>query len=227
MLLIAARTCDFPTLTGSPQTGAKVCQQLRDLTIRLLQPLSHSADGEAFDNDDGKSAAQAGRVDQVATYINLATLASASEHKGASIKWWSAAWCLARELKLGKELAELPESERAAGTPPADGDALDEHDLLRNTAGLVTGYGGCFTPLIGIQLSATIGLLSCSMPIVSNYYNQWMMKLGRMATSRALPRTLRVPAFHAPVRGSGTSGPRLSVGATASLDFFTANDYSG
>ncbi|KAI9723967.1 MAG: hypothetical protein M1812_000685 [Candelaria pacifica] len=45
-----------------------------------------------------------GTLDDVATYINLATVISASEYKAASLRWWNAAWSLARELKLGREL---------------------------------------------------------------------------------------------------------------------------
>lgn len=43
-------------------------------------------------------------LDDVVTYIHLATVVSASEYKGASLRWWNAAWSLARELKLGREL---------------------------------------------------------------------------------------------------------------------------
>ncbi|KAM0510496.1 hypothetical protein ACHAQF_000167 [Verticillium nonalfalfae] len=62
----------------------------------------------------------AGKLDDVITYIHLATVVSASEYKGASLRWWNAAWSLARELKLGRE---LPPSMRPMG--PVDGDDGD------------------------------------------------------------------------------------------------------
>ena len=43
-------------------------------------------------------------IDDVATYLNLGVVTSASEYKAASLRWWNAAWSLARELKLGREL---------------------------------------------------------------------------------------------------------------------------
>ena len=44
-------------------------------------------------------------VDILATYIHLATVVSASERKAASLRWWNAAWSLARELKFGREVS--------------------------------------------------------------------------------------------------------------------------
>jgi hypothetical protein len=52
----------------------------------------------------GAQSSATGAVDDVATYVHLATVVSASEYKGASMRWWTAAWSLARELKLGREL---------------------------------------------------------------------------------------------------------------------------
>ncbi|CAK7272825.1 hypothetical protein SEPCBS57363_005343 [Sporothrix epigloea] len=55
-------------------------------------------------NAMGGAFGAAGTIDDVATYIHLATVVSASEYKGASLRWWNAAWSLARELRLGREL---------------------------------------------------------------------------------------------------------------------------
>ena len=52
-----------------------------------------------------------GLLDNVATYIHLAVIVSASEYKAASMRWWNAAWTLARELKLARELSGAAESE--------------------------------------------------------------------------------------------------------------------
>ncbi len=60
--------------------------------------------GQSSIHPDENPAHLTGSLDDVATYINLATVISASEHKAASLRWWNSAWSLARELKLGREL---------------------------------------------------------------------------------------------------------------------------
>jgi hypothetical protein len=73
----------------------------------------------------------------VVTYIHLATVVSASEYKGASLRWWNAAWSLARELKLGRELppSRPPMRDDASCI---DDDGMDENDLYRNNPDFVT-----------------------------------------------------------------------------------------
>jgi hypothetical protein len=51
-------------------------------------------------------------LDDIATYLHLGVVTSASEYKAASLRWWNAAWSLARELKLGRELPPDPATER-------------------------------------------------------------------------------------------------------------------
>lgn len=58
-----------------------------------------------------------GGIDDICTYTNLAVVISASEYKAASLRWWNAAWSLARELKLGKELPVTPPPEDDADAP--------------------------------------------------------------------------------------------------------------
>ena len=58
----------------------------------------------------GSERGATGALDDVATYIHLATVVSASEYKAASLRWWNAAWSLARELKLGRELPPNPDA---------------------------------------------------------------------------------------------------------------------
>jgi hypothetical protein len=65
-----------------------------------------------------------GGLDDVATYMHLAIVISASEYKAASLRWWNAAWSLARELKLGKEVPVTPPPE-----PNDDEDAQGELDM--------------------------------------------------------------------------------------------------
>lgn len=163
MLWVAAQTSDASFLTSVPSARSKTCQKLLELTVGLLNPLIHTpsghpspgsspvADGVALgglgvalpgtismDALSGETGAfgAAGNLDDVITYIHLATVVSASEYKGASLRWWNAAWSLARELKLGRE---LPPS-----TPPMNHDGvelegdMDEHDLYRNSSNFVT-----------------------------------------------------------------------------------------
>ncbi|KAL1311777.1 hypothetical protein AAFC00_001861 [Neodothiora populina] len=134
MLWVAAQTSESSFLTSPPSARGRICQQLLELTISLLRPLIHTpAEGVSsqsmnpvingvalggfgvalqtarHDNESGTMGAT-GALDDVATYVNLATVVSASEYKGASLRWWNAAWSLARELKLGRELPPNPET---------------------------------------------------------------------------------------------------------------------
>ncbi|KKA27921.1 hypothetical protein TD95_003805 [Thielaviopsis punctulata] len=147
MLWVAAQTSDAQLLTSVPSARGKICQKLLELTVNLLKPLIHTTgdtagngptmDGVAaalgslgvalpgsisMDALSGESGAfgAAGSVDDVVTYIHLATVVSASEYKGASLRWWTAAWSLARELKLGRELPPLSHVSRPE--TDADGD---------------------------------------------------------------------------------------------------------
>ncbi|KAJ5654229.1 Xylanolytic transcriptional activator xlnR [Penicillium lividum] len=125
MLWVAAQTSEAAFLTSPPSARGRVCQKLLELSVGLLRPLIHGpATGEASPNyaanmvingvalgGFGVSMDQLGAqssatcaVDDVATYVHLATVVSASEYKAASMRWWTAAWSLARELKLGREL---------------------------------------------------------------------------------------------------------------------------
>ena len=164
MLWVAAQTSDAPLLSSSPSARTKICQRLLELTVRLLKPLIHTPMGESYSTSNvgmgavglgGLGIASSGSVsmdaltgeygafgaaghfDDVATYAHLATVVSASEYKGASLRWWNAAWSLARELKLGRELP--PNEPRPShANNEADHPGLDEHDTCRNSSGFVT-----------------------------------------------------------------------------------------
>ncbi|KAL1952946.1 hypothetical protein VTO42DRAFT_3930 [Malbranchea cinnamomea] len=147
MLWVAAQTSDAAFLTSPPSARGRVCQKLLELTIGLLKPLVHGpAPGETSPNyaanmvingvalggfgvsmdQLGAESSATGAIDDVATYIHLATVVSASEYKAASIRWWSAAWSLARELKLGRELPPDPSQPGADGIPGTDHDGDTE-----------------------------------------------------------------------------------------------------
>lgn len=129
MLWVAAQTSDAAFLTSPPSARGRICQKLLEVTISLLRPLVHGpTPGETSPNYSanavingvalggfgvsvdtlGPQSGATGTIDDVATYIHLATVVSASEHKAASLRWWNAAWSLARELKLNRELPVNP-----------------------------------------------------------------------------------------------------------------------
>ncbi|EPE02224.1 transcriptional activator xlnr [Ophiostoma piceae UAMH 11346] len=102
-------------------------------TISMEAALAHAAaaveDARAASADDANANISsnsgafgaAGTVDDVVTYMHLATVVSASEYKGASLRWWNAAWCLARELKLGREVIAHGTIIRQSMEQPHDG----------------------------------------------------------------------------------------------------------
>ncbi|RSL73276.1 Xylanolytic transcriptional activator xlnR [Fusarium duplospermum] len=159
MLWVAAQTSDAPFLASTPSSRAKTCQKLLELTVYLLRPLIHTTSGDApspaadgvalgglgvampgsisLDALTGESGpfGAAGSLDDVITYIHLAVVVSASEYKGASMRWWTAAWGLARELKLGRELPVGP-SPTSQETSAMDTETGDDQD--GNSGGYVT-----------------------------------------------------------------------------------------
>lgn len=133
MLWSAAWTSDARALTSPPSARARMCQKLLNLCIFLLNPLIHgerlgkgAPDAERngvskahpmgvqemLIDDDVPVKISSGTVDDVATYMHIAIVISASEDKGASLRWWTAAWNLAKELRLGRELGHNARSMR-------------------------------------------------------------------------------------------------------------------
>lgn len=150
MLWIAAQTSDAAFLTSPPSARGRVCQKLLELTVGLLKPLIHGpASGEGSPNypanmvingvalggfgvsmdQVGSESGATGALDDVATYIHLATVVSASEYKAASMRWWNAAWSLARELKLGRELPPNPPQGGQMHGEDADADGDVDLDM--------------------------------------------------------------------------------------------------
>ena len=145
MLWVAAQTSDAAFLTSPPSARGRICQKLLELTVGLLRPLIHGpAAGETSPNyaanmvingvalggfgvsmdQLGAQSSATGAVDDVATYVHLATVVSASEYKAASMRWWTAAWALARELRLGRELPPNGPNSRQDGEG-RDGDMAE------------------------------------------------------------------------------------------------------
>ncbi|KAJ5305872.1 hypothetical protein PENANT_c015G11285 [Penicillium antarcticum] len=131
MLWVAAVDDRAFSLSISPLQRRKICQFLCALIIRLLRPLIHVAfkdqEGSPPENvnaaqdfsaaaayhpfegvgDDKGLVGPAGSLDDVITYIHVASIISSSEQKAASMRWWHAAFTLARELKLNQEMEVL------------------------------------------------------------------------------------------------------------------------
>lgn len=142
-MLWAAAETGGPDMLSWPHTKRKnVGRKLYVLTIQLLRPLIHVDMGCAHwsgENGDTRSACPSnlpkqmdvsresfseqmpftenqGTLDDVITYIHVAAITSASEHKAASMRWWHAAFSLARELKLNKESITTTANYLASGT---------------------------------------------------------------------------------------------------------------
>jgi hypothetical protein len=168
MLWVIAQTSDAAFLTAPPSSRGRICQRLLELTVGLLKPLIHGPAGTetspnfsntvingvalgglgvampgsvgsgGLNGETGGAFGAAGTLDDVVTYIHLATVVSASEYKGASLRWWNAAWSLARELKLGRELPQNPmpqQSGEVVNDVDAEGEADDD---VPNQSGMIT-----------------------------------------------------------------------------------------
>ncbi|PYI36049.1 C6 transcription factor [Aspergillus indologenus CBS 114.80] len=148
MLWVAALDDRAFALPISPPQRKKICQFLCALTIRLLRPLIHvsfkdsegaTASEAAYaglgpegppttvhhpfeaGGDDRGLVGPAGSLDDVITYIHVASIISSSEQKAASMRWWHAAFTLARELKLNQEIEVVPneDSHHTDGSSPS------------------------------------------------------------------------------------------------------------
>ncbi|KAI9862206.1 MAG: hypothetical protein M1824_001587 [Vezdaea acicularis] len=137
MLWLAAQTSDAPALTSSATARSSICKRLLETTISLLGPLvynsSNAADADVSDSAaivQGQGSTAAGSLDDVVTYIHLATVTSSSGMKPTSLRWWSAAFTLACELGLNKETASSSQ-----GHDDSRDDADDEQDEEEDAEG--------------------------------------------------------------------------------------------
>lgn len=91
ILLVSVHTTDHPSIKLSISKGQDIGTKFLDLTLSYLV--------ERFT----PTCTTIGDLDDVITYIHLGIVTSASERKGASMKWWDTAKNLARYLKLNQE----------------------------------------------------------------------------------------------------------------------------
>ncbi|KAF1817322.1 hypothetical protein P152DRAFT_15310 [Eremomyces bilateralis CBS 781.70] len=123
LLWIGAHTSDASELSSPPNARRKLTEKLLDLFLELLRPNRTSllpVSGSYFEErlpggflsspvpgrEENISSLADTTLDDVITYIHLATVVSASEFKASSIRWWNVAWSLARELGLNREVVE-------------------------------------------------------------------------------------------------------------------------
>ncbi|KAL3459241.1 fungal-specific transcription factor domain-containing protein [Aspergillus heterothallicus] len=134
MLWVAALDDRAFALPISQHYRRQICQFLHSLAIHLLKPLTHTPwEGPRKSTSDnpvflGTESAgpplfahrptmtgsgqgmefPRGTIDDVITYMHIASIFSASEEKALSMRWWYAAFSLARELKLNREIEAVP-----------------------------------------------------------------------------------------------------------------------
>ena len=153
MLCVAAATDCDEMLSWPHRRLQSVRSKLYMLTIQLLKPLVHVDYGHpAVSQEDGgrggtvpecaptknnqdylmadaTSLHEQGTLDDIVTYIHIAAVTSASERKAASMRWWHAAFTLARELKLHVEVSPkatfFPQQRSTSTTLGPQGAAID------------------------------------------------------------------------------------------------------
>lgn len=99
ILYVSAHACNHPLMTSAPDFKARLTSKLLDRLMSYMRPWKNDNSHE-YD------------LDEIIAYINVGIVSSASEFKGSSLRWWAIAWCMARVLKLNKEIPSLEEEAR-------------------------------------------------------------------------------------------------------------------
>lgn len=127
MLFVAALSDKALGLFTGPEERDRICKYLSLLTYRLLNPSRHEPllsqedlglppnyiTTTGWTNQELQRALDPQStidclpitwgVDYIITFIHVSSVISGSEKKAASIRWWNAAFSLARDLKLNQE----------------------------------------------------------------------------------------------------------------------------
>ncbi|RDW83464.1 hypothetical protein BP5796_04955 [Coleophoma crateriformis] len=122
MLWLSAQTADIPVLNVSIARRKYVRRKLLEMTTKLLRPLNEvSLDTDFLQSHNGSFATptsdesnarlrqengSVNALDEIMAYVHLAMVTSASEFKGASLRWWNLAFSLAREARLYQEFPD-------------------------------------------------------------------------------------------------------------------------
>ncbi|KAL2837553.1 putative C6 transcription factor [Aspergillus pseudoustus] len=126
MLWVAALENGVFSLPISPPQRQKLCRFLGDLAMSLLKPWNQNpANYRGAESDSHR------HLDEVIAYIHIASIISSSEQKGASMRWWHAAFSLARELKLNQEITAISDMDSRPWTPRRSGNF---HSSIINVA---------------------------------------------------------------------------------------------
>ncbi|EXJ74296.1 uncharacterized protein A1O5_02592 [Cladophialophora psammophila CBS 110553] len=126
MLFVAAFSDKALGLFSGPEEKDRVCKYLSLLTYRLLNPARYEpllrqedlglppifGPDSGWSNDDLRRALdipndtfpESWGMDYIIAFIHVSSVISGSEKKAASIRWWSVAFNLARDLKLNEEV---------------------------------------------------------------------------------------------------------------------------
>lgn len=99
ILYVSAHVCNHPLMTSTPDFKSGLTSKLLDRLMSYMRPWRNDNSHE-YD------------LDEIIAYINVGVVSSASEFKGPSMRWWAVAWCMARVLKLNKEIPHMPEETR-------------------------------------------------------------------------------------------------------------------
>lgn len=99
ILYVSAHVCNHPLITSAPDFKAGLTSKLLDRLMSYMRPWRNDNSHE-YD------------LDEIIAYINVGVVSSASEFKGSSMRWWAIAWCMARVLKLNKEIPAMEEETR-------------------------------------------------------------------------------------------------------------------
>lgn len=138
MLWLSAQTANIPPLNDSIARRKYVRRKLLQLTTSLLKPLNEVSLSDnlqrrrpnpSHHSTNGAENPQSGPgvnhgLDEIMAYVHLAMVTSASDFKGASLRWWNIAFSLVREAKLYLELPDHKEGEAdftatsLPGSPP-------------------------------------------------------------------------------------------------------------
>ncbi|KIW23316.1 uncharacterized protein PV07_11525 [Cladophialophora immunda] len=126
MLFVAAFSDKALGLFSGPEEKDRVCKYLSLLTYRLLNPARYEpllrqedlglppifGSESGWSNDDllraldipNDTFPESWGMDYIIAFIHVSSVISGSEKKAASIRWWSVAFNLARDLKLNEEV---------------------------------------------------------------------------------------------------------------------------
>lgn len=99
ILYVSAHVCNHPLITSAPDFKSGLKAKLLDRLMSYMRPWRNDNSHE-YD------------LDEIIAYINVGVVSSASEFKGSSLRWWAIAWCMAKVLKLNKEIPTIPEDAR-------------------------------------------------------------------------------------------------------------------